>query len=232
MDDLWKKNSNAWHDAGEWPNFLRMECDFSKLQKFQMLTEAYWRYSGPMRKKSRVKGDEHTEVQPSCVYFGLSPSQIFFSRSWPSTQGMLNSTPFPWSLRTSKKSIQWRYYCMKTNMSRWNSLSFFANYWANQFLVPTLCTKEWNLSSSGLIPYHFKRKYQQEGQPWETKRRRLGFPNDKTQPPLILEFGKLYGFCFVESKICLLTFWESGMVWRKCCLLKVLLAPRDKWGAG
>ena len=49
MGDLWKKNSNVWHDTGEWPNFLRMECDFSKLPKFQMLTEAYWRYSGLMR---------------------------------------------------------------------------------------------------------------------------------------------------------------------------------------
>ena len=25
-----------------------------------------------------MKGDEHTDVQPFCVYFGLIPSQIFF----------------------------------------------------------------------------------------------------------------------------------------------------------
>lgn len=134
------------------------------------IPDAYWSLQAPWDRNQGLKGDEHTDVQPSCVYFGLSPSQIFFSRSWPSTQGMLNSTPFPWSLWASKKSIQLRYYCMETNMSRWNSLSFFANYWANQFLAPTLCTKEWNLSSLGLISYHFKRKYQQEGQPWETKR--------------------------------------------------------------
>lgn len=36
-------------------NFLRVECDFSKLPKFQMLTEAYQRYPGLVRWKSGVK---------------------------------------------------------------------------------------------------------------------------------------------------------------------------------
>ena len=56
-------------------NFRRVESDFSKLPKFQMLTEAYQRYPGLVRWKSGVKS---TQMYSHLMHiFGLSSSQSF-----------------------------------------------------------------------------------------------------------------------------------------------------------
>lgn len=54
---------------GNGPNSLRMEWDFSKLPKFQMLTEAY--------REMEIEAEKHTDAQPSCEHFGLSPREFF-----------------------------------------------------------------------------------------------------------------------------------------------------------
>lgn len=83
MDDLWKQNSNVWHDAWGMTRLPRMECGFSKFPKFQWSLLKIFRLY-----EIKIKGEKHIDMQPSCEYFGLSPSQFFFfSRSQPGPQG-------------------------------------------------------------------------------------------------------------------------------------------------
>lgn len=92
---------------GNRPNFLRMECDFSKLPEVQMLTEDYWRHPGFARWNSRQKS---VDVRPSCAHFGPRPNQ-FCSQGHltRSSREMQSLPPFPLSLWTSKENVLLRY---------------------------------------------------------------------------------------------------------------------------
>lgn len=206
------------------------------LQQTSKIPDAHWSLSKTFRlREMEIKGQKRTDVQPFRAYFGLSPSWVFFSRSWPHPQGNaeLNTLSLkPLNLkgkRPAEVSDESQTWAAET---LWASLQTTA---ASSCLAPTLCTEECNSNSSGPISYHCKRKYQLEGPLWENKSRgSLGFPIGKTSPPSTLEAVKLrlLGFCLVESKVDLLTFWELGTLWRKGCSLNTLLAAKDKWGTG
>ena len=131
MDDLWKQNSNVWHDAWGMTRLSRMECGFSKLPKFQWSLLKIFRLY-----EIKIKGEicSHpvnilawAQVSFFFFFFSQGPNQVLRER--------LSSTHFPWSIWTSKKSMQLRCW-MKANMGRWNSLSFFADYCGQ----PVSCT--------------------------------------------------------------------------------------------
>ena len=197
-----------------------------------------------MRWKSGVKSTQIAAI--SCTFWPECQS-ILFSRSWPHSQGNTKINTLPLKSWTSKKVSCWAA-GWKSNIGRWNSLSilqttvtpvffFTPSHCTREFCAPAHCIFECNPNSSGPISYHFQRKYQQEGQPWKTKRnsrKRLWFPDGKTCPPTTLEAGKrrLHGFYLVKFKTGLLTFWDVGAPWKKVCLLDILLPARDKWGIG
>lgn len=168
MDDLWKQNSNVWHDAWGMTRLPRMECGFSKFPKFQWSLLKIFRLY-----EIKIKGEKHIDMQPSCEYFGLSPSQFFFFLKVPtrsSGKGWAQHT-FLEVFEPQRKACSWGVGWKQTWVGEtlWVSLQTTV---ASQSLAPTLYTKECNSDSSGPISLTSKGNTNWKGSLGKLKARR------------------------------------------------------------